>query len=259
MLKQLTEAVHQQLDASPGSPKYLCMRDAVIDLIASGHWPEGTRLPTEQAMAEVLPVSLGTIQKALKVLVDSGDLHRKRRMGTFVAGGDHRRAIGTPSFSFVRPDGSLVKMVFIKVLKQEISQRTGPWSNLLGKCDAGYVHWVRQDGIDGAFYCHTEVYLRADWAPHLSQLPTAALEHQSLIPLLQEQGLVPHWLAENRVSPVTLPAATVKVIWPKSPPEKPQGLRLETRYLTPDGQAFAWQVMHIPANDYQLSTTVRSH
>ncbi|GGX45138.1 GntR family transcriptional regulator [Saccharospirillum salsuginis] len=258
MIEQLERQLSQQLTQSPKSPKYLCLRDAVIDLIVDGTLPEGTRLPTEQALAGTLPVSLGTIQKALKVLVDSGDLVRKRRMGTFVAEGDHRRAIGTPAFQFLRPDGAVVKMVFIKLLKREPVDRDGPWTEVLGDCDEGYLHLVRQDRIDGAFYCHTDLYLRADFAGNLMTVPTDQLEHESLVPLLQEAGVIHHWTAENRLAQVRLPKPLHTTIYPDGAPDTPLGLKLDTRYQSEDERPFAWQVMHIPLNDYSLSLTTRS-
>ncbi len=260
MLTLLAERVTRHLEQSPRSPKYLCMRDAIIELIVEGGLAEGARLPTEQELAGALPLSLGTIQKALRDLVDSGDLYRQRRLGTFVGGGDHRREIGTPAFAFLRPDGTRVRMVFIHLLKRERVQRQGPWSETLGACHDGYVRLHRQDRIDGAFDCDTQIYLRGDLAGDLMAVEAETLEHESVLPLLQSRGRVSGFTAENRLGLVRLPRAVARTVAPShAEAAAPQGLRLETCYRHPDGEAIAWQVMHIPVNDYRLVFHTQPH
>ena len=43
----------------PGLPKYIALRDAVIEMASSGAWPSGMRLMTEAQWAQELPISLG--------------------------------------------------------------------------------------------------------------------------------------------------------------------------------------------------------
>lgn len=253
MLTLLADRVARHLERSPRSPKYLCMRDAIIELIVEGWLEEGARLPTEQALAEALPLSLGTVQKALRDLVESGELYRQRRLGTFVAGGDHRREITTPAFGFLRPDGARVRMVFIRLLKRERLSLQGNWREILGPCEEGHVRLVRQDRIDGAFDCHTEIYLRADMASPLLEVEAEALEHESVLPLLEARARVTVSHAENRVRLVRLPKPAARVMLPGQADDPPLGLRLETFYRLADDTTVAWQIMHIPANDYRLS------
>ena len=252
MLTLLADRVARHLKQSPKSPKYLCMRDAIIELIVEGLLPAGTRLPTEQELASALPLSLGTVQKALRNLVETGELYRRRRLGTFVGTGDHRREISTPAFVFLRPDDTRVRMVFIRLLRRELTRRQGPWSDSLGGCSEGYVRLTRLDRIDGAFDCHTDIYLRADVAGELLEIDVDALEHESVLPLLQARGRVTLFSAENRVSMIRLPKAVAKAI---SLPVGAElwGLKLETHYLHNGETPVAWQVMHIPANDYRLA------
>ncbi|MAY71417.1 MAG: GntR family transcriptional regulator [Halomonas sp.] len=253
MLSLLAERTSQLLQSSPRTPKYLCLRDAIIELIVEGVLAEGARLPTEQELAQALPVSLGTVQKALRVLVDSGELHRRRRLGTFVSTGDHRREITTPAFHFVRPDGTRVRMVFIRLKKRERVQRPGQWRDVLGDCDSGYVHLVRQDRIDGTFDCHTEIHLRFDIAASLMDVAAEALEHDSILPLLETSGRIALSQAENRLRMVRLPKAIAHSILADADAPSPWGIRLETLYRREDGTPVAWQVMHIPVNAYSLS------
>lgn len=67
-------------------PKYLRLSNAMLDAIESGEFIPGSRMPGERDLLDTLPVSLGTIQKAMKALVDQGVVFRRAGMGTFVSG-----------------------------------------------------------------------------------------------------------------------------------------------------------------------------
>lgn len=71
-------------------PKYLRLSNAMLDAIESGEFRPGSRMPGERDLMESLPVSLGTIQKAMNALVDQGVVFRRPGMGTFVAGANPR-------------------------------------------------------------------------------------------------------------------------------------------------------------------------
>ena len=52
--------------------------------IASGHYPEGMKLPTEANLAERFGVNRHTVRRAIAALVDQGILHTRRGSGVFV-------------------------------------------------------------------------------------------------------------------------------------------------------------------------------
>lgn len=70
----------------PGqSPKYLQLRDAVLAGIRDGYWSLGDRLPPEKDLALATGLSLGTVQKAYRELVQDGAVDRRQgRAGSFV-------------------------------------------------------------------------------------------------------------------------------------------------------------------------------
>ena len=70
----------------PGVPKYTALRDAVVGAVASGKFVPGDRVPNEQELAGILPISLGTIQRALRQLVDEGVIQRRQGQGSFISG-----------------------------------------------------------------------------------------------------------------------------------------------------------------------------
>ncbi|MFG1399963.1 GntR family transcriptional regulator [Roseixanthobacter pseudopolyaromaticivorans] len=70
----------------PGhAPKYLQLRDAVLAGIREGFWSLGDRLPAEKDLALATGLSLGTVQKAYRELVQDGVVDRRQgRAGSFV-------------------------------------------------------------------------------------------------------------------------------------------------------------------------------
>lgn len=61
------------------------VRDYLSQMIASGRYPPGGRLPTERALAEQLSVPRGVVRNALAVLESEGLLVRRIGSGTFVS------------------------------------------------------------------------------------------------------------------------------------------------------------------------------
>ena len=53
-------------------------------LLASGHWPLGTRLPAERQLAEQLAVSRPSVREALQQLISKGMLESRVGGGTYV-------------------------------------------------------------------------------------------------------------------------------------------------------------------------------
>lgn len=54
------------------------------DQITGGHWPVGTELPAETALAKTLGVGRSTVQEALRALAGAGLVHARQGSGVFV-------------------------------------------------------------------------------------------------------------------------------------------------------------------------------
>lgn len=61
------------------------LRRQLHEKIQAGHWRRGDRLPSERALAEMYQVSVMTVRRALRDLVDDGAVVRHVPAGTFVA------------------------------------------------------------------------------------------------------------------------------------------------------------------------------
>jgi DNA-binding GntR family transcriptional regulator len=115
--------------AKAEAPRYRQIIDALMRAIEQGALTPGERVPPETDMARLFSVSLGTMQKALSHLADSGFLERTRRRGTFVAG---RPAEDVFVFRFRHPETGEVLMPFTRVLSVAVDKSDGPWRKFLG-------------------------------------------------------------------------------------------------------------------------------
>ncbi|HEX7913191.1 MAG TPA: GntR family transcriptional regulator [Paraburkholderia sp.] len=79
-------------------PRYQRLRDEMIALIAARHWRPGEAIPTEQALAQSYDVAVGTVRKAVDLLVAEGLLERFQGRGTFV----RRASFDSSLFRFFR-------------------------------------------------------------------------------------------------------------------------------------------------------------
>ncbi|MBA2313346.1 MAG: GntR family transcriptional regulator [Actinobacteria bacterium] len=66
-------------------PLPIVVRESLEELIRSGHFPCGSQLPSEDALAEQFAVSRPTLREALRALAVEGLVWRRRGVGTFVA------------------------------------------------------------------------------------------------------------------------------------------------------------------------------
>jgi GntR family transcriptional regulator len=129
-------------------PKYLRVCELLEGEIAAGRLAPGDKLPSESDFADVLPASLGTIQKALGALAERGIVVRKQGKGTFVAS----TRIDNHSLwhlRFLGDDGELLP-VWLKVHAIKRLERQGPWSEFLGP-HPFYIHIRRTMNVNTEF------------------------------------------------------------------------------------------------------------
>lgn len=65
-------------------PLYQQVKAYIRERIASGDWPDGWRIPTQQVLCDSLQVSRITVARALQELVQEGLLVSRQGVGTFV-------------------------------------------------------------------------------------------------------------------------------------------------------------------------------
>ncbi len=103
------------------------LRLALLQCIHGGHWVAGDRVPTETELVEATGLSAGTVQRALRDLVEEGVLRRQQGSGSFVAAAPNR-IDDVAHCRFLADDGRSLLPVFSRVLGRKLVARRGPWS-----------------------------------------------------------------------------------------------------------------------------------
>ncbi|UWR21882.1 GntR family transcriptional regulator [Sulfitobacter sp. S190] len=85
--------MHPAPPARDKLPAYIQIAEVVARNIASGRLLDGDKLPTERAMAEEYQVAVGTLRKALDVLVEQGHVERRQGSGNYIRHADGARSV----------------------------------------------------------------------------------------------------------------------------------------------------------------------
>ena len=86
--------VEMNLQADARLPAYLRLRDELAARIAAGEWRTDEALPSDNRLARDGDLSVGTVRKAVQMLVDEGLLERRQGSGTYL-----RKPASTPRCS----------------------------------------------------------------------------------------------------------------------------------------------------------------
>jgi GntR family transcriptional regulator len=199
-------------------PRYRRIIDALMQAIERGTLKAGDRLPPETVLAKVFSVSLGTIQKALAHLADSGMLERTRRRGTFVAG---RQAEDVFVFRFKNPATGEVLVPFTRVLSVAEAEPDGAWRRFLDvkRC----VRVERLVWVEGDSPAFSQFHIAYEHGKHLLREPVEALHGVSFHRILGREFNLPtlrttHRLQCRKLTPsacrhLLLPEGTFGTAW----------------------------------------------
>jgi GntR family transcriptional regulator len=179
-----------------GEPKHVRVFEAFMDAIRRGDFKPGERIPAESTLCSQLSVSLGTLQKALGKLADSGVVVRNRRTGTFVA---DRRSQASEAwvYRFRDPRTGELQLPFVRVLAVTEDHSRGPWRELLAtdRCvRVDRLLWIEND--PPAF---TSVYFAYEHGRVLLDTPLEELHGSSAHRVMVERFSLPTLRVEHRL------------------------------------------------------------
>src|SRR5262245_30903959 len=190
-----------------GDPKYVQVFAAFTEAIRRGDFKPGQRIPAESELCERLPVSLGTVQRAMGQLVASGLVVRNRRTGTFVA---DRRSQASEAFvyRFKHPKTGEAQMPFVRVLAVEEDRSRGPWRTLLDvdRC----VRLDRLLWIEDEPPAFTSVWFAYDHGKVLLDVPLEELHGSSTHRVMADKFNLPTVRVEHRIGARALSDAACK-------------------------------------------------
>jgi len=236
----------------PGLPKYAQLRETLYAAIRAGHWKPGARLPTESELTRLTGYSLGTVQRALRELAESGVVVRSQGSGTYVSEG--RGAIDAPlHLRFRGGEGEPGFLpLFPKVLSRTRVEGRGRWTDWLGRDSANIVRIDRKLGVNGEFVVFNRFYVNADTFPAIAQRPLGMLDGVNLKQLLGEATDRPITDVEQHVSFIKFEAAACKAMGVKP---GTRGLLLESAAAAGRGNPVYFLESFVPPNSRRLDVS----
>jgi GntR family transcriptional regulator len=234
-----------------GMPKYLRLCELLEGEIAAGRLAPGDKLPSEADFADVLPASLGTVQKALGTLAERGVLVRKHGKGTFVSSS----RIDTHSLWHLRflGDDNQLLPVWLRVHTIKRIEQQGSWSEFLGP-HPFYVHIQRSMNVNNEFTVLGEFVVPGPRFRGLLDIPPEQLDGTPLRGLLSERFGAPTLHVEERIGFETANDTVCAAIGVQ--PGSAALLCHVLGYGVGDTPVYS-QIYHIPPNRRQLEVRER--
>lgn len=190
-LRQLSQALAKASRSTRAARQALHarLRFAILQCIDAGQWQPDERVPTEAELVEVTGWSPGTVQKALRDLVDDGVVRRHQGRGSFVASARHR-IDDAAHVRFLADDGSTVLPVFPRALQRRaVSARSAARRHF--PADAKLVRLDRVLDVNGEFEVFSRFVFDGRRFPELASKPLRALAGMNLKHLLGASAPLP--------------------------------------------------------------------
>lgn len=210
--------------------------DTILADIEAGVLREGDQLPSEEKLAAKYRVSVGTVQKALSRLANTGIVSREHGRGTFIS----RSTIAPADLRYLRfrdADGNILPS-YVHVRSVRRTTRKGAWSEFLG--GKTFVRIERSINIGSHLELYSEFWLKEDDFAQLGGVNRRALE-KNLRMLLGSQLALPTLRADQWVRFMPLPAPAARMLGLKA---SQVGFMMELRGYTLRDRALYYQCIY---------------
>lgn len=230
-----------------GMPKYLLLRNTLAEAISGGRWAAGERIPSEDTLVEMTGLSLGTVQRSLRILVDESRLVRKHGTGTFVAAAVAPMKAPFQHCRFMDEASGEVLPIYSKVVQRRPATLDGPWSAHLA---AGRIFCIeRLFSINNEFTIYTHLYFNRDRFPQLVEVALDTLSNINLKDLLAREFHHPLAKFSEMLSVRQFPDYVCSAI--KAKPATSGGV-MEIFAYDRQGEGVYFQDLFIPPNNRRL-------
>lgn len=236
-----------QLARQDGMPKYLLLRNTLAEAITGGRWAAGERIPGEDALVAATGLSLGTVQRSLRILVDEHRLIRKHGTGTFVASAVVPMKAPFQHCRFIDELTGDVLPIYSKVVRRGPTKQSGPWTAHL---PPGAVLCIeRLFSINDEFTIYTHLYINRERFPKFAEVKLDALSNINFKDLLAREFHHPLARFSEKLSVRSFPAYVCKAI--KTKPATSGGV-MEIFAYDRQGEGVYFQDLFIPPNERRL-------
>ncbi|MCI5078118.1 GntR family transcriptional regulator [Oricola sp.] len=232
-------------DSVPTKAKHQRISEEILTAIEEGRWLPGDQLPAEDQLAAEMGASLGTMQRALRSLVQMGVVERHHGRGTFVSGA---RAQETQlrHFRFMAEGGTRLLPVFFKIIDVETTSESGPWSQFFGTPDGEFIHIHRLVSVNDEFEVFSEIYLPADRFSDLAQMSETTLNGVSFRDMLAERFNAPTLNTRQTMACQPLPPRVARQL---DVPPGQYGMVWTICGLSYRDAPITWQRIFVPPSD----------
>lgn len=180
-------------------PKYQQLRFAIGEAIRRGFWVDGERLPTEEELVSITGFSLGTVQRAVRMLSEDGLLARRQGSGTFVSH-QHSRISEPWHFQFLDEDGDSVLPAYPLVVARERTNQLGPWSRFLQNGQLSLLRIDRLINVNDEFNALSRFFVSGQHANLMESFPIEQLHSANFRIVLTEASRLPVLRIDHNVS-----------------------------------------------------------
>lgn len=181
--------------------------NSIFSDIERGALRQGDRLPSEERLAAQHSVSVGTVQKALERLAQSGIISRQHGRGTFVSGS----RMAPADLRYVRfqdlEGHDLTSYVHVRSVRQ--TKKKGAWSDFLG--GNAFVRVERTVSFGARLELYSEFWLREEEFARLDGISHRTFE-KSVRSLLDKQLSLPTLRVDQWVRFAPLPVNAARVL-----------------------------------------------
>jgi GntR family transcriptional regulator len=231
-----------------GVPKYVVLRETLLDLIKAGQWQPGEKFLSEEDLLAQTPYSLGTIQRAMRCLVDKRILIRRQGLGSFVADLpkrlDHSRHC-----KFIDDSGTSFLPIYSKATNRLVVWESGPWAQFLGPAPSGYMRIDRRIGLNNEFLVSSRFFFDPLVLGYLKDCALEDLSGANFVALIENECNIQVRSLGSYVKVTKFPKAICREI--KLKPSEP-GLFVQATARTADDKYVYYQEFYIPRVDRAL-------
>lgn len=231
-------------------PRYMWLRECLLNDIKRGKYQVGSLLPPENQIAETYGVSRQTVREATRKLADSGLIKRQAGFGTVVCA-------ETTETPYVAALGSLQELfeytstTRLEVLSHASVTADEKLAEILGcETDSEWVELrARRYATDQiAPISFTKVYLRPEFAGIKDRLRG---QHQSIYAMLERHYGRPVRVVKQAIEATLMPLEAAKLLDVKS---RSAALLMQRSYSDNDGRLMAVSSNLYAADRFRLIT-----
>jgi GntR family transcriptional regulator len=197
------------LDIKNEKPLYLQLAEAIKARIAQNVWSLGMMIPSENELAEDFNISVGTVKKALSVLVQEGALFRRQGKGTFVTSPDFSKSFSR-FFRYDWKSGESAETPGSKVLSIEVIQPDSSVVDRLQLDPEQKVFWLKRvRTIQNKPFVIEDIFLPFE---RFKGLELIALDQRLLYPIYNEIFSTPVIWADEYLQPAIADQAAAEIL-----------------------------------------------